>query len=100
MKQKNAHDQTRRFLCQQYEIERALLKACISDTQLSHTIRELCVQLLGGYSANTSITRVRNRCVMTGRARGILRDFRVSRLQFRRLAADGKLPGVLPAQWS
>ena len=100
MKQKNAHDQTRRFLCQQYEIERALLKACISDTQLSHTIRELCVQLLGGYSANTSITRVRNRCVMTGRARGILRDFRVSRLQFRRLAAEGKLPGILPAQWS
>ena len=100
MKQKNAHDQTRRFLCQQYEIERALLKACISDTQLSHTIRELCVQLLGGYSTNTSITRIRNRCVMTGRARGILRDFRVSRLQFRRLAADGKLPGVLPAQWS
>ena len=100
MKQKNAHDQTRRFLCQRYEIERALLKACISDTQLSHTIRELCVQLLGGYSTNTSITRIRNRCVMTGRARGILRDFRVSRLQFRRLAANGKLPGVLPAQWS
>ena len=100
MKQKNAHDQTRRFLCQQYEIERALLKACISDTQLSHTIRELCVQLLGGYSANTSITRIRNRCVMTGRARGILRDFRISRLQFRHLSADGKLPGVLPAQWS
>ncbi len=100
MRQKNAHDQARRFLCQQYEIERALLKACISDTQLSDTIRELCVQLLEDYPANTSITRIRNRCVMTGRARGILRNFRVSRLQFRRLAAEGKLPGILPAQWS
>jgi len=100
MKRKNAHDQTRRFLCQKYEIERTLLKACISDTQLSVPLREVCMQLLGVYPSNTSMTRVRNRCVVTGRSRGILRTFRISRLQFRRLAAGGKLPGILPAQWS
>ena len=100
MKRKNAHDQTRRFLCQKYEIERTLLKTCISDTQLSAPLREVCMQLLGAYPSNTSMTRVRNRCVVTGRSRGVLRTFRISRLQFRRLAASGKLPGILPAQWS
>lgn len=43
--------------------------------------------------------RVRNRCALTGRPRGVLNEFRISRLMFRKLASHGMLPGVTKASW-
>ncbi len=48
---------------------------------------------------NSSPTRVKNRCAVTGRSRGYLRDFGLSRIQFRELAREGKIPGVKKASW-
>lgn len=48
---------------------------------------------------NASPVRVRNRCSLTGRPRGYVSKFGVSRIKFRELALDGKLPGVKKASW-
>ncbi|MHB9146997.1 MAG: 30S ribosomal protein S14 [Candidatus Amoebophilus sp.] len=48
---------------------------------------------------NASPVRVRNRCKITGRARGYMRKFGISRIVFREWAAQGKIPGVIKASW-
>lgn len=48
---------------------------------------------------NASPVRVRNRCMVTGRARGYMRRFGLSRLVFRKWALEGKLPGVQKTSW-
>lgn len=48
---------------------------------------------------NSSPVRVKNRCAITGRSRGYLRSFGLSRIQFREMAREGKIPGVKKASW-
>ena len=48
---------------------------------------------------NSSPVRVKNRCAITGRGRGYIRAFGLSRIQFRELAREGKIPGVKKASW-
>ena len=48
---------------------------------------------------NSSPVRLRNRCQITGRPRGYIRQFAVCRIVFRDMALDGKLPGVKKASW-
>ena len=59
----------------------------------------------GDYSAldqlprNASPVRLKNRCQLTGRPRGYIRYFGISRIMFRDMALDGKIPGVKKASW-
>lgn len=48
---------------------------------------------------NASPVRLRNRCLMTGRPRGYMRTFGISRIKFRDLALLGRIPGVTKASW-
>jgi len=48
---------------------------------------------------NASPTRLRNRCNITGRPRGYIRDFGLCRNVFREMALDGKIPGVTKSSW-
>ncbi len=48
---------------------------------------------------DSSSTRLNNRCSMTGRVRGYYRKFGISRLTFRELALQGKIPGVIKSSW-
>lgn len=48
---------------------------------------------------DSSPTRLHNRCIMTGRARSYYRKFGVSRLVFRELALQGKIPGIIKSSW-
>jgi small subunit ribosomal protein S14 len=48
---------------------------------------------------NSSKVRLKNRCAITGRGKGYIRYFGVSRLVFREMALDGKIPGVKKASW-
>ena len=48
---------------------------------------------------NSSPTRLRNRCSVTGRGRGVYRKFGLCRNMFRQLASEGKIPGVRKASW-
>ena len=48
---------------------------------------------------NASPVRLRNRCAITGRPRGFIGDFGISRIKFRELASFGKIPGITKASW-
>jgi len=48
---------------------------------------------------NSNPVRLKNRCQMTGRPRGYMRDFGLSRIKFRELAREGKIPGVRKSSW-
>ena len=48
---------------------------------------------------DSSPTRSHNRCLLTGRSRGVLRKFKVSRIMLRELALAGKIPGLKKASW-
>jgi small subunit ribosomal protein S14 len=48
---------------------------------------------------NSNPIRLHNRCAVTGRARGYYRKFGISRLTFRKMALEGKIPGVRKASW-
>ncbi|GIV34175.1 MAG: 30S ribosomal protein S14 [Chitinophagales bacterium] len=48
---------------------------------------------------NSSPVRLRNRCKLTGRPRGYIRIFGLSRIKFRELANEGKIPGITKASW-
>jgi small subunit ribosomal protein S14 len=48
---------------------------------------------------NSSKTRIRNRCAMTGRPRGFYRKFKLSRIALRELASSGQIPGMVKASW-
>ena len=48
---------------------------------------------------NASPVRLHNRCKMTGRPKGYMRQFGISRIQFREMASNGLIPGVKKASW-
>ena len=48
---------------------------------------------------NSSAVRLHNRCQLTGRPRGYMRQFGISRVTFRKMALEGKIPGVKKASW-
>lgn len=56
-------------------------------------------QALALLPRNSSPVRLKNRCRLTGRGRGYLRRFGISRIKFRELALQGKIPGVKKASW-
>ena len=74
-------------LVKKYAAKRAALKAAGDFEALQKLPR------------NSSPVRVKNRCAVTGRSRGYLRAFGVSRIKFRELAREGKIPGVKKASW-
>jgi small subunit ribosomal protein S14 len=55
--------------------------------------------LLDALPKNSSPIRYHNRCKITGRPRGYIRFFGISRIKFRELALDGKIPGLTKASW-
>ncbi|MDR2724256.1 MAG: 30S ribosomal protein S14 [Holosporaceae bacterium] len=79
--------------------QRAKLKAIINDKTLPLEER-FAVQLkLSALPRTSSFTRIRNRCMVTGRARGVYRKFNISRIMLREMAAEGLVPGVRKASW-
>ena len=82
-----------------YKERRAVLKKATVDLSLTLEDRMAAQAKLAGLPKDSSAIRVRNRCSQTGRARGFLRFFGVSRIVFRELASAGVLPGVRKASW-
>lgn len=79
--------------------KRARLKAIILDMKKPIEERLEAVDSLNKMPKNTSPIRLRNRCQLTGRARGFLRKFKLSRLCFREMANQGLIPGIVKASW-
>lgn len=79
--------------------KRQELKKRATNAHLSEEERELARIALNKMPRDSSIIRVRNRCALTGRSRGFLRKFKLSRLTFREMANQGLIPGVTKASW-
>lgn len=75
------------------------LKKIILSPSTSEEDRATAVIALNKMPRDTSPSRLRNRCALTGRSRGYLRKFGLSRLCFREMANAGLLPGVFKASW-
>lgn len=92
-------DEKRRVLVSKLERRRIEYKYLINDNSIPREKRFNFVKKLSKLPRNSSVTRVRNRCVLTGRGHGIFRICRLSRIKFRELAASGFLPGFSKASW-
>ena len=79
--------------------ERAELKSIISNPNTPIEEREVAVIKLDRLPKSSSAIRIRNRCFITGRPRGVIRRFKLSRLSFREMALNGEIPGVTKASW-
>ncbi|MCZ6507105.1 MAG: 30S ribosomal protein S14 [Acidobacteria bacterium] len=86
-------------LIEMYREQRAELKAVWLDSDRSPEDREHAVRQLRKLPRDSSPTRYRNRCNITGRPRGYYRKFGISRIGLRELALRGELPGVIKASW-
>ena len=94
--EKNKH---RRQLAAKYAARRGALKKLIMDKNTSAEERFRAVVKLAEMPRNGAKIRIRNRCSLTGRARGFHRKFGLSRLMLRELASKGQIPGVTKASW-
>ena len=75
------------------------LRTEANNMKLSDEIRDAARRKLQNLPRNTSATRVRNRCEITGRPRAYLRKFGLCRIKFRELALTGQIPGVTKSSW-
>lgn len=79
--------------------KRAKLKEKIYDKTLSLEERFSLVMTLAQLPRNSAMTRVRNRCALTGRPRGVYSKFGLSRNKLRELGSKGLIPGLIKASW-
>ena len=86
-------------LVEKYAQKREELKTIISNPNTPIEEREEAVIKLDKLPKSSSAIRIRNRCFITGRPRGVIRRFQLSRLSFREMALNGEIPGVTKASW-
>lgn len=89
----------RKALAAKYFQHRTELREKSLNMSLSEEERALARKKLNMLPRDTNPNRIITRCELTGRARGNYRKFGLSRMKFRELALDGKLPGVTKASW-
>jgi len=89
----------RRRLAKKYGAKRARLKAVIKDLNKPGEERFAAAIKLAELPRNSSKTRIRNRCLITGRPRGFYRKLKMSRLALREYGSSGKIPGLVKASW-
>lgn len=82
-----------------YAAKRAELKRRAKDQSLDAEERMLAREALTKLPRDSSSVRLRSRCIVTGRGRGVYRRFGISRIVFREMAHAGHLPGVKKASW-
>ncbi len=92
-------NERRKKLVKQYANKYAKLKAIADDKSLDESERLIARLKMAEIPRNGNPTRVRNRCVTTGRPRGYYRKFGLNRIELRDLANKGMIPGVTKSSW-
>ena len=92
-------EEKRRKTVKKYAAKRAELKAVFRDVNRSEEERMEALQKLQALPRNASESRLRNRCQLTGRPRGVFRKFGLCRNKIREIAMRGEIPGVVKASW-
>ena len=86
-------------LAEKFAAKRAELKATIDDQSKSDEERYEARLQLQQLPRNANPTRQRNRCVITGRPRGVFKKFGLTRHKVREMAMRGEIPGMTKASW-
>lgn len=89
----------RQKLADKFAAKRAELKAILANPATTDDEFYAAQKKLQKLPRNSAKERVRNRCSMSGRPRGFIRRFGVSRITLRELALSGKIPGVTKSSW-
>lgn len=89
----------RRRLSAQYAAKRKKLKAIANDEKRTAEERFAARLKLAELPRNSSPVRIRNRCELTGRPRGVYRKVKMCRNQLRDLASQGRIPGMVKSSW-
>jgi small subunit ribosomal protein S14 len=92
-------EEKRRKTVAQFAKKRAALEAIIENASLSDEERFEARLKIQALPRNSSPSRLRNRCALTGRPRGVFRKFGLCRHKIRELAFSGEIPGVVKASW-
>ena len=93
-----AREVKRAKLVARYAEKRAALKKVIATSE-DAAERYEAARALQAIPKNANPIRLRNRCTVTGRPKGYIRQFGISRIQFREMASAGLIPGVKKASW-
>lgn len=89
----------RKKLTEKFAKKRSILKAIIYNKNTSLEERFKRILELAQIPRNSARTRVRNRCELTGRPRGVINKFGLSRHKIRELSGEGLIPGLIKASW-
>lgn len=89
----------RKKMAKSYAGRRARLKEIAKDRSLPAEERFQAYLKLAELPRNSSATRIRNRCELSGRPRGYYRKFRLSRIALRDLGSVGQIPGLSKSSW-
>src|SRR5438093_8137506 len=92
-------DQKRRQTVKKYAKKRSELLAIMGNSKLSDEARMAARLKLQQLPRDASPIRLRNRCKLTGRPRGVFRKFGLGRNKLREIAMRGEIPGVVKASW-
>lgn len=95
----NVQDLVRRKLAKKYELRRMALKSVSVNTTLPVSIRYDAMIKLSSLPRNSSKVRIKNRCIVTGRSKGVYSKFGLCRNKFREYALEGVLPGIRKSSW-
>ncbi|XP_020627620.1 28S ribosomal protein S14, mitochondrial-like [Orbicella faveolata] len=99
LKKWGRRDMKRRALYEQHEMERSNLRYVKKNDILPSAVRKKAAEDLENLPRDSSITRVRNRCVLTDRGRGLVGRYRISRIMFRHYADKGLIAGMQKSTW-
>lgn len=94
-----AREVKRAKLVQQYAARKEALKQAAKQANKEGESAYEIYQQLQRLPKNASTVRLHNRCSITGRPKGYIRQFGISRIQFREMASAGLIPGVKKASW-
>ena len=94
-----AKNKRREKLVEKYAAKRAELKSILANPDVSDQDFFQAQRQLSKLPRNSARVRLRNRCAITGRPRAYIRRFGLSRLTFREMALDGRIPGVTKSSW-
>ena len=89
----------RMALSKKFAAKRAKLKAIARNKELAPEERFAAQIKLSELPRNSHPTRIRNRCLLTGRPRAVYRKFRLSRIALRELGSQGLIPGLVKSSW-
>jgi small subunit ribosomal protein S14 len=89
----------RRKMAKKFAGRRARLKAIAHDKELPMEERFAATLKLAEVPRNSSTTRIRNRCELTGRPRAFYRKLKLSRIALRELGSKGLIPGLVKSSW-